>query len=95
MLQAPDTIARTTRRTLAREVLACLEVLRMPLQESVPYLADLLDSTDDDILLGVLEYLDRAKLVDAAPYVEGVLRRPRLSPPVREAAFDTLRALGA
>jgi HEAT repeat protein len=93
MVPEHDVPLRSARRVLAQEVLACLKELRLPVRGSVPYLADLLDSEDEDVVLGALEYLREARLAEAGRYVRTLMARPSLSLRVRSAASDALASL--
>ena len=84
---------RNGRASRDRAVLECLSGIEFRLACSIPYLADLLDSEVDDVVLGTLAYVRRWQLRDMRDEVRRLAERRMASRDVQRAARKTLERL--
>ncbi|MGE0193032.1 MAG: hypothetical protein AB7T63_13435 [Planctomycetota bacterium] len=86
-------VHRNGRASRDRAVLECLSGIEFRLACSVPYLADLLDSEEEDVVLGTLAYIRRWKLVAMKDDVLRLAESRASSRDVQGAARRTLEGL--
>lgn len=86
-------VHRNGRASRDRAVLECLSGIEFRLACSIPYLADLLDSEVDDVVLGTLAYIRRWQLRDMRNDVRRLAEGRMASRDVQRAARKTLERL--